>query len=59
MTKPATSGPAVRPLTEGQVVKGGHNPATSQIQTRPAAPAPINPAKPGSSPSAPPSGRQQ
>lgn len=35
--------PPVRPLTEGYVVKGGHNPGTSQIQTRPAAPAPINP----------------
>ena len=36
-----TPRPSVRPLTEGYVVKGGHNPGTSQIQTRPAAPAPI------------------
>ncbi|MEY2503384.1 MAG: hypothetical protein QOI07_3721, partial [Verrucomicrobiota bacterium] len=33
--------PPVRPLTEGKVIKGGHNPGTSQIQTRPAAPAAI------------------
>jgi hypothetical protein len=56
MTKPPNNGPTVRPLTEGYVVKGGHNPGTSQIQTRPAAPAPINPPAPPAAPSAPPSG---
>lgn len=52
MTNPGgTSRPPVRPLTEGYVVKGGHNAGTSQIQTRPAAPAPINPApSPSASP---------
>ncbi|MBV9563051.1 MAG: hypothetical protein JOY90_21795 [Bradyrhizobium sp.] len=29
-------------LPEGRVVKGGHNPARSQIRHRPAAPAPID-----------------
>jgi hypothetical protein len=33
--------PPVQPLNEGYVVKGGHNAGTSQIQTRPTAPAPI------------------
>jgi hypothetical protein len=42
-----SSKPVTRPLTEGYVVKGGHNPGVSQIQTRPAPPAPINP-KPAS-----------
>jgi len=41
--------PVTRPLTEGYVVKGGHNPGVSQIQTRPAAPAPMNP-KPAPNP---------
>jgi hypothetical protein len=58
MTKPPNNGPTVRPLTEGYVVKGGHNPGTSQIQTRPAAPAPINPPKPAPTPSTPPPGDQ-
>jgi hypothetical protein len=50
--KSGNGGPTVRTLTEGYVVKGGHNPGTSQIQTRPAAPAPITgPSTP--SPSAP------
>lgn len=35
----------VKPLTEGYDVKGGVNPGTSRIVTRPAAPAPI-PAQP-------------
>jgi hypothetical protein len=48
--------PPVRPLTEGYVVKGGHNAGMSQIQTRPAAPAPIPAAKPVVAPSSPPSG---
>ncbi len=42
--------PTTRPLTEGYVVKGGHNPGTSQIQTRPAAPAPIPAPKPATPP---------
>jgi hypothetical protein len=54
MTKPGeTSKPPVRPLTEGYVVKGGHNPGTSQIQTRPAAPAPMTPAPTPSAPTPP------
>lgn len=32
------------PAMEGYVRKGGTNPSTSQVQTRPAAPAPIRPA---------------
>ncbi len=44
-------GPTVRPLTEGYEVKGGQNPATSQIHTRPAAPAPI-PSSPPPTPAA-------
>lgn len=51
MTNPPR--PPVRPLTEGYVVKGGHNPGTSQIHTRPPAPAPIPTPK---TPPAPPSG---
>lgn len=39
--KPVGNGPTVRPLTEGYAVKGGQNPRTSQVQTRPLAPAPI------------------
>jgi hypothetical protein len=35
-----------KPLTEGLVRKGGSNSATSQIQTRPAAPAPMKPVTP-------------
>lgn len=55
-SRPGDKGPTVRPLTEGYAVKGGHNPGTSQIQTRPPAPAPMNP-KPASTPPAnPPSG---
>lgn len=49
MTRPSggdrrsgSPGPTVRPLTEGYVVKGGQNPKTSQIATRPAAPARIS-----------------
>jgi hypothetical protein len=45
----------VRPLTEGYVVKGGHNAGVSQIQTRPTAPAPIPAAKPVVAPKSPPS----
>jgi hypothetical protein len=48
--------PPVRPLTEGYVVKGGHNAGTSQIRIRPMAPAPIPAAKPAVAPSSPPSG---
>ena len=33
-------------LTEGYIRKGGSNTATSQIQTRPAAPAPMQPTTP-------------
>lgn len=33
-----------KPLTEGYIRKGGSNNATSQIQTRPPAPAPMKPA---------------
>jgi hypothetical protein len=33
-----------KPLTEGYLRKGGSNSAVSQIQTRPAAPAPMKPA---------------
>ena len=52
--------PPVRPLTEGYVVKGGHNAGTSQIQTRPAAPAPIPSSAPSTStPSAPASGERR
>jgi hypothetical protein len=39
MTNPPR--PPVQPLTVGYIVKGGQNSGTSQIQTRPAAPAPI------------------
>jgi hypothetical protein len=39
MTNPPR--PPVQPLTEGYIVKGGQNSGTSQIQTRPAPPAPI------------------
>jgi hypothetical protein len=45
MSDPANrppSQPITRPLTEGYVIKGGHNPGVSQITTRPAAPAAIN-----------------
>lgn len=42
--------PPVRPLTEGKVIKGGHNPGTSQILTRPAAPAAIPTPAPGAPP---------
>jgi hypothetical protein len=48
--------PPVRPLTEGYVVKGGHNSGTSQIQTRPAAPKPIPAPKPAPASSSPPTG---
>jgi len=48
--QPPNNRPTTRPLTEGYVVKGGHNPSTSQIQTRPAAPAPIPAPKPVPSP---------
>jgi hypothetical protein len=51
MTRPPN--PPVRPLTEGYVVKGGHNPGTSQIQTRPAAPAAIPAPAPAPAPAAP------
>jgi hypothetical protein len=34
-------------LSEGYVRKGGSNTAASQIQTRPPAPAPMNPGVPG------------
>jgi hypothetical protein len=53
MTNPPR--PPVRPLTEGYIVKGGHNPGLSQIQTRPAAPAPIPAPKQPAAPSSPPS----
>ena len=33
-----------KPLQEGYVEKGGVNPARSQVQVRPAAPAPMRPA---------------
>lgn len=33
-----------KPLTEGYIRKGGSNAAVSQVQTRPAAPAPMKPA---------------
>jgi hypothetical protein len=36
-----SAGPPVRPLTEGYIVKGGHNLGTSQIRKRPSAPAPM------------------
>ena len=35
-----------KPLTEGFIRKGGSNNATSQVQTRPAAPAPMKPTAP-------------
>jgi len=35
-------GSKVRPLTEGYVVKGGHNTGRSQIASRPPPPAPMN-----------------
>jgi hypothetical protein len=54
MTNPPR--PPVKPLTEGYVVKGGHNPGTSQIQTRPPAPAPIPSPKPAAAPTSPPAG---
>lgn len=37
---------AIRPLTEGYAVKGGHNPGPSQIQTRPPPPGAMTPAPP-------------
>jgi hypothetical protein len=37
------------PLSEGYIRKGGSNNAVSQIQTRPAPPAPMHPSKPQSS----------
>ena len=37
------SRPTVGPLSGGTNVKGGQNPATTQIVTRPPPPAPINP----------------
>jgi hypothetical protein len=40
------------PLSEGYIRKGGSNPPSSQIQTRPPAPAPMRPAT-SPSPSAP------
>ncbi len=43
----------VRPINEGYVVKGGVN-ATSQITTRPPAPAPMRPAASQSSSAPPP-----
>jgi hypothetical protein len=55
-SKPGDPGPTVRPLTEGYVVKGGHNPGTSQIQTRPAAPAPMNPKPAPAAPTPPANG---
>jgi hypothetical protein len=51
MTNPPR--PPVRPLTEGYVVKGGHNPGTSQIQIRPAAPKPIPAPKAARAPNSP------
>ena len=51
MTNPPR--PPVRPLTEGLVIKGGHNPGTSQVQTRPAPPAPIPTAPTGPAPTPP------
>lgn len=39
----ANDGYTKRPLQEGYVKKGGTNPSTSQIQTRPPAPAPMRP----------------
>ena len=51
--KPVNNGPTVMPLTEGYVVKGGHNSGTSQIQTRPAAPAAIPSLPPAPAPGAP------
>ena len=53
--KLVNGGPTVRPLTEGYVVKGGHNPSTSQVQSRPPAPAaiPAPPPAPTPTPTAP------
>jgi len=34
---------SIRPITEGYVKKGGLNPSTSQVVSRPAPPAPMRP----------------
>ncbi len=42
--------PATTRLTEGHVVKGGVNPPTSQVVSRPPPPAPIRPSAPQPAP---------
>jgi hypothetical protein len=48
--EPEEDEPRTPPLTEGYVVKGGHNTFPSQIKERPAAPGAMYPCKKGSDP---------